>query len=207
MRLAHRSQGIPFVLAGVILGTLGLAAPCANSGGDVLPPWADVFGYSLLDAAVATAVYNTGMQSGNPDTPPPPRVPFDVLVGDTTIRPGEFIYVPIYVADDSGGVPAGFPKDIYDQKADAEYLDDLVYEEYGVTAFFVEVDGKITVLNNDYIVGTKTPPLLDGTPAGTHYMVAATFCSPLAPGEHTVELGGIIDGEPTVFLDYSVTVK
>lgn len=206
MRLVCQSSAV-VVLAIVMLGTLGLAAPWANPGGEVLPPWAQVFGYSLLDAAAATAVYNTGVQADNPDTPPPPRVPFDVLVGDTTIWPDTFIYLPIYVADDSGGTPPGFPKDIKDQHADAEYLDDLVYQEYGVTDFIVEVDGKITVLDNDYIVGTKTPPLLDGTPPGRNYISIATFLSPLAPGKHTVGLGGIIDGEPTVFLDYTVTVR
>lgn len=207
MSVAHLRLTIRLGLVAATLVIMGAAAPCANNGGDVLPSWADVFGYSLSDAAAATAVYNTGVQAGNPDTPPPPKVPFDVLVGDTTVRLGTFLYLPIFVADNSGGAPAGFPKNINNQKADADYLDDLVYGDYGVTAFFVEVDGKITVLNNDYIVGTRTPPLLDGTPPGRNYIVAATFLAPLVPGEHSVQLGGIIDGEPAVFLDYSVTVK
>jgi hypothetical protein len=70
----------------------------------------------------------------------------------------------------------------------------------------VQVDGKTTTLSGDYIAGTKTPPLLDGTPAGTHYIVSAAFLEPLSPGEHTVAIGGIINGAPTVFVSYTVNV-
>jgi hypothetical protein len=47
--------------------------------------------------------------------------------------------------------------------------------------------------------------LLDGTPAG-QYIVSAAFLAPLKPGKHTVGIGGIINGDPVVFVSYEVTV-
>jgi hypothetical protein len=178
-----------------------------EGSGEVLPADARVHGFFLEDAAEATAVYNTGIQSGNPLTPPPPDVPFHVLVGDTTLCPGTTLYVPIFVSDDSAPIPPGFPTHIADQDADADFLDALVLNEFGVTAFIVQVDGKTTILSNDYITGVTTPPLLDGTPAGTHYIVSAAFLTPLKPGKHTVGIGGIIGGAPVVFVSYNVTVN
>jgi hypothetical protein len=175
--------------------------------GEVLPPDARVHGFLLEDAAEATAVYNTGIQSGNPLTPPPPDVPFHVLVGDATVCPGTTLYVPVFVSDDSAPIPAGFPAHIANQDADADFLDALVLNDFGVTAFIVQVDGKTTILSDDYITGVKTAPLLDGTPAGTHYISSAAFVTPLEPGKHTVGIGGIIGGAPVVFLTYNVTVQ
>jgi hypothetical protein len=174
--------------------------------GKVLPAHEEPDGYSLLKMAKLTAVYNTGQMSGNPATPAPPRVPFHILVGNATVTAETMLYLPVYVADDSGTVAAGFPKNVDNQHADAAFLAELVYNLYDVTALIVQVDGKTTVLSSDYVAGTKTPPLLDGTPAGTHYIVSAAFLSPLARGEHTVGIGGIINGEPTVFASYTVTV-
>jgi hypothetical protein len=194
----------------VVMAVFGLfagAAPAWADGGKVLPPWVDPYGYSLKDAARVTAVYNTGIQSENPKTPPPPNVPFHVLAGDATVDAGTLLYVPVYVADDSNGAAPGFPKHINDQEACADYLDELVSEDYGVERFIIQVDGDTNVLDDDYIWGTKTMPLLDGTPAGTNYIVSAAFVTPLKKGTHTVGIGGIIGGEPVVFLSYTVTVK
>jgi hypothetical protein len=194
------------IVASAAVGLMG-AVPSGGGGGEVIPASANPKGQSLLDMAAATAVYNTGVQAGNPLTPPPPEVPFEVLVGDVTVRPGTFIYLPIFVADDSGGAPAGFPANVSDQNADATYLEDLIFGEAQVSAFVVQVDGRTTVLDADYISGTKTAPLLDGTPAGTNYIVDAAFLTPLSPGKHVVGIGGLIDGEPVGFLEYGVTVK
>jgi hypothetical protein len=157
--------------------------------------------------AVLTAVYNSGITSGNPLTPPPPNVPFAILVADTTVRPGTMIYLPIFFLDDSGGAHPGFPADITDQEADADYLDSQVFDMFDVTAFIVQVDGHTTILDDDYVSGVTTPPLLDGTPPGTRYIISAAFLTPLTPGTHTVAIGGIIDGVPVVFLSYNVTVR
>jgi hypothetical protein len=190
-----------------VLAVLVCAASALAGGGNVLPASANPKGYSLSEIAVATAVFNTGQMTGNPATPPPPDVPFHILVADTTVKPGTMLYLPIFVADDSGGAPAGFPADITDQDADADYLDSLVLNSFGVEAFIVQVDGKTTVLDDDYVSGTTTAPLLDGTPAGTHYIVSAAFLTPLTPGKHTVSIGGIINGVPVAFVSMSVTVR
>ena len=64
-------------------------------GGNVLPASAHPKGYSLSDIAAATAAYNVGPSTA------PPNVPFEILVGDTTVKPGTMIYLPIFFADDS----------------------------------------------------------------------------------------------------------
>jgi hypothetical protein len=191
-----------------VLGVLTCTASALAGGGNVLPSTAKPKGYSLSTIAVDTAVYNTGAQSGNPS--PPPDVPFEILVPssfDYTVPPGTMIYLPIFFEDDSGGAPPGFPSDITDQKACAEYLDSVALATFNVTAFIVQVDGKTTTLDDSYIVGVTTPPLLDGTPPGTHYIISAAFLTPLTPGQHTVAIGGIVDGAPVAFISYNVTVS
>jgi hypothetical protein len=189
-----------------VLGVFTCTAYASAGGGNVLPSNANPKGYSLEQMAAATAVYNTGEDTGNPLTPPPPDVPFQILKGDVTVKPGTMLYLPVFHADDSGGADPGFPTNINDQEACADFLGDLVLADYSVTAFIVQVDGHTTILDDDYIVGTKTAPLLDGTPAGTNYIVSAAFLTPLTPGKHTVGFGGIIDGQPVVFVSYDVTV-
>ena len=191
-----------------ILSTLIVAASARAGGGNVLPATATPGGYSLLDTARATAVYNTWFQAGFPAPPVNvPKVPFEVLIEDTTVKPGTMLYLPIFVVDDSGGAPAGFPADVADQDADADFLDDFVFASFGVEAFIVQVDGRTTILDDSYVSGTTTAPLRDGTPAGTHYIVSAAFLTPMTPGTHTVGIGGIIAGEPVVFETISVTVR
>ncbi len=205
MRTYHRPAkallGVVAVLISVGTALAGEQNGGAGGGGQVLPAVPIV----LQIAAELTAVFNTGLSVGL--TPPAPDVPFHVLVSDATVDRGTILYVPIFFADDSGGAPAGFPRNVYDLRADADYLLGYVLANYGVTAFVVQVDGVTTVLGSDYIVGTKTPPLLDGTPGGTNYITSAVFLAPLTGGTHTVGIGGIISGEPVVFDSYSVTVK
>ncbi len=186
-----------------VFGVLICAASALAGGGNVLPASANPKGYSLLDMAAATADYNTGGETV-------PDVPFQILVPDFTdytVRPGTMLYVPIFFVDDSGGAPDGFPTDITDQDADADFLDSLVFDLFNVEAFIVQVDGKTTILDDDYVSGTTTAPLSDGSPAGTNYIVSAAFLTPLTPGNHTVSIGGMIDGQPVVFVSYDVTVR
>jgi hypothetical protein len=171
----------------------------AGDGG-VLPDSAKPKGYSLSDIAAATAAYNIDQST------PPPNVPFEILVGDTTVKSDTMFYLPIFFADDSPPVAPGFPAHIRDQDADADYL----YSLAGVDAFIVQVDDKLTILDDDYVRGVKTAPLSDG--GGTHYIVSAAFLTPLTPGKHTVGIGGIVDmgtddDEPVVFVSYNVTVR
>jgi hypothetical protein len=196
--------GIVACTASAVLGQSPNDCSPGRGGGNVLPPFANPHGYSLSDAAEATAVYNAGQAAGI--TEPPPNVPFEVLVDDTTVKLGTTLYLPIFFADDSGTVAPGFPKHVQNQDACADFLDSYVLMNFGVTDFIVQVDGETTILEDDYIVGVRTAPLPDGPPAGTHYIVSAAFISPLAPGKHTVALGGIISGAPVVFVSYEVDV-
>jgi hypothetical protein len=185
----------------MVVCLLGAPMSALAGGGNVLPSNARTKGYSLTDAARATAVFNTG-----PHDAAPPSLPFHTLTDDATVKPGTTLYVPIFYADDSGEVEGVFPADVTDQDADAAYLSGLVLNDFGVSALLIVVDGKVTVLDDSYIHGTRTPPLADGPPHGTNYIVSAAYLTPLTPGKHTVEVGGIIDGEPVVFISNTVTV-
>ena len=134
-------------------------------------------------------------------------MPFYTLVNDATVKPGTTLYVPIFHLDDSGEDAGKLPADITDQQADADYVMDFVKDAFDVDAFIIVVDGQVTVLDDSNIHGVKTAPLLDGPPAGTNYIVAGAFLTPLKAGTHTVGIGGIIDGEPVVFVTNNVTVS
>jgi hypothetical protein len=206
--MLNRHRTVRVVVA--LVGVLACTGSALAGDGNVLPSSAKPKGYSLSEIAVDTAVYNTGSSSGNPETPPPPDVPFQILVPSISsymVKPGTMIYLPVFFEDDSGGAPPGFPADITDQEACAAYLDGVAFAQFAVTAFIVQVDGNTTTLDDSYVRGVTTPPLLDGTPPGTHYIISAAFLTPLAPGEHTVSIGGIIDGEPVAFITYQVTVR
>jgi hypothetical protein len=186
------------LLAAFCAATLPAAA---GSGGNVLPSSANPKGYSLVDAARATAVFNTGDLSATP-----PNLPFYTLTDDATLKPGTSLYIPIFFADDSAPVDPNFPDDVTDQDAAADYLLDLISDLADVDAFLISVDGNVTVLDPSYIAGTTTPPLQDGTPAGTNYIVSAAYLTPLTPGKHTIGIGGLIDGHPAIIRSYDVTV-
>jgi len=186
-----------------VLGVLSCTASALAGGGRVLPPDATPKGYSLRDMAAETAAYNEDQSEPYPD------VPFEVLVGsigEYTVRPGTALYVPIFYSDNAPPPPtdAPFPRNIRDQDADADYLDSVAADLYGVTAFFVQVDDETTVLCDDHVVGVRTEELPDGA---DRYIVSAAFLTPLSPGEHSVGIGGVIDGEPVVFVSYTVTVE
>ena len=190
--MSTRDRIVKVVVA--VLGVFTCTASALAGGGNVLPPDARPKGYSLSDIAVATAAYNVDMSAT------PPKVPFEILVGDTTVKSGTMFYLPIFFADDSPPVAPDFPTDIDDEDAIADFL----YNTAGVEAFVVQVDREITILDDDYIRGVKTKPLPDG--GGTHYIVAAAFLTPLSPGKHSVGIGGVINGESVVFISYDITV-
>jgi hypothetical protein len=203
--MANRVRIVKVLLA--VLGVVACGSPALAGGGEVLPANANPKGFSLKGMAAVTAVYNTGVDAGNPLTPPPPDVPFQILKDDVTVKPGTMLYLPIFHADDSDGAPSGFPANVDDQDACADFLDDFVLG-FGVTAFIVQVDGCTTVLDDGFIAGTRTAPLLDGTvSAGTNYIACAAFLTPLTPGKHTVGFGGIIFGETVVIESMEVTVR
>ncbi len=196
---SNRDRTVAVLMA--VLGVLTCAASALAGGGKVLPPDAKPKGYSLSEMAVATAAYNEDQSE------PLPKVPFHVLVDDATVERGSMLYLPVFYTDNAPPLAVSpFPKDIRDQEEDADYLLDTADDYTGddITAFFVQVEGKTTILCDDYVVGARTAPLPDGA---TDYIVAAAFLTPLKPGVHTVSFGGIIDGEPVVFVSYTLTVK
>ena len=201
-------MGIGGVIKGKPQVFVSYTVTVTSGGGKVLSPCETPMGYSLWDIAAGTAVYNVGGGTGTV-----PKIPFQMLVGHTTtytVKPDTMLYVPVFYADDSGspGTPP-FPTDLRDQKVDADYLLEMAsqFSDADITAFFVQVDGKNTILDDDYVVGVKTAPLPDGTPEGHHYILSAAFLAPLNPGAHTVGIGGVIDGVPQVFVSNTVTVK
>jgi len=203
--ILNRRLAILAAAAAVMVGAMTPAL--ADGGGSIPSGKAQVEGYSLADLAKLTAVYNTGLFAGSPDTPAAPDVPFEIVEGDATVDAGTFLYVPIFFADNSAPVDPNFPASIANQKADAAYLDSFIFKSFGVTAFVIEVDGKVTVLNDSYITGVKTAPLLDGDPAGNNYISIAAFITPLARGVHTVGFGGIIGGSPVIFRSSQITFR
>jgi hypothetical protein len=166
----------------LLLGT----APWVR-GDSVLPASATPNGYSLSNMAAITAAYN---EVGGT----PPNVPFDIILSSTTVDSSTTLYVPIFYADD-GPPPTvpPFPTNITDQHDNAQYL----YSQAGVTGFILQVDGVTTSLSDDYVSGVPVSPALpDGA---NNYIVVAAFLSPLAVGQHTLGIGGYIDGQPQVF--------
>ncbi|HEY1686637.1 MAG TPA: hypothetical protein VGG19_17880 [Tepidisphaeraceae bacterium] len=179
----------------------------ADGAANVLPSSAQPSGYSLSQLAQDTAVYNTGVFSGSPSTPVPPSIPFTVLENDSTVGQGQYLYLPVFFADNSPPVDPAFPASISNQATDAAYLDNLVSSSYGVSQFFASVDGQIQPLDDSYVTGvTTTQPLLDGTPGGNNYISIAAAISPLSLGQHTVGFGGYIGGSPVTFGADNITV-
>ena len=197
-----------YVFVATIGTALGVCCVAFAGGGNVRPSRAKAKGYSLIEMAAITAYYNSYFITFGPSpSNPPPDVPIQILVADATVSRGTWFYVPVYYADDAGGAPAGFPANIDDQAADAEFLENAVLTGYGISTLVVAVDGKVTRLDGSYISGVTSPvPLVDGSPPGSHYICSAAFLTPLSPGTHEVAVGGIIDGEPVLFLYYAVTV-
>jgi hypothetical protein len=207
-KMTMSKRGLFVTTIGMALGVTGLAFA---GGGNVHPSNAKSQGYSLIDMAKITAYYNSYSAAFGPSpSNPPPKVPFQVLVADATVSPGTWIYVPVFYTDDAGGAPPGFPANVGDQAADAAFLESYIFDfgGFGITSLFLEVDSQITTLDGGYISGVISPkPLVDGTPSGSRYICSAAFLTPLSPGVHTVNIGGIIEGEPVAFLTYKVTVR
>jgi len=167
-------------------------APKAHAhGGNVLPPTAKPRGYSLQEIAAATAVFNTGDRSG---TPPP--VPFQILYTTGTpaittfeVEPGTMLFVPILYSDNSAPILGDFP-DVNDQEAVADYY--FNPEQLGAEFIEVVVDGQVTTITPEYVVGAETPGLPTG---GNLYTTAGVFLTPLSKGVHTVTIRARLTGE------------
>jgi hypothetical protein len=202
-------------ILGISLGFVLYTVPAYAGGGNVLPPTAQPKGHSLSDIAEATAIFNaSGFNTRSKATEPP--VPFQILYTSATnpsntffVQPGTMLYVPIVFADDSPPIFGDFPTDVTDQDAVADYFFDQ--EQLGAVFLEVVVDGKVTSVGPDYVVGVETPPLPDG--GGTHYIPSAVFLTPLTKGTHTVQIRGLLTGDALgdamfeIDITYTVVVR
>ncbi len=176
-----------------ILCLLLAAAPAlASGGGEVLPPGATPKGYSLVDAAAATAYFNTG--SRNPATLPQ-DFPFQILYvapGGTSntfsVKAGTMFYVPVVYSDSTDGNLWTYPDVTNPAAVSAYYFDP---KQLGAEFIRIEVDGKVSKLGSAYAVGAVTPGLPSG---GKAYTVAAAFLTPLSKGVHTVKIASRFSG-------------
>ena len=165
-----------------------VAAPMG--GGNVLPAQAQPKGYSLMKLAETTAAFNVTDHSG-----PPPSVPFQILVwrGNNEpfhVRPGTMLYVPILYNSDSPPVVGNYP-DVTNRAALLDYW--YSQQEFGVVYTNITVDGKVTSLGPDYLVGVKFDVQLPDT--AMQYMTVAAVLTPLTKGQHTVEISALATGD------------
>ncbi len=197
------NAGVPEIAGKTVVAPMG--------GGNVLPAQAQPKGYSLMSLAETTAAFNVTDHSG-----PPPGVPFQILVlrGNNEpfhVRPGTMLYVPILYNSDSPPVVGNYP-DVTDREALLEYW--YSQSEFGVVYTNITVDGKVTSLGPDYLVGVKFDEPLPDT--AMQYMTVAAVLTPLTKGQHTVEISALatgdaitalIGGDYQFSLAYTVIVK
>jgi hypothetical protein len=203
MNLLRKLQSL-FWTAGLVFALLiGSTTPGASAmslqtrpagplnGGQLIPADEAPKGYSLTQAAAATAYFNTGPRT--PDTLPQ-DFPFQILYFNEdltfTVKPGTMLYVPVITSDnrDSGAWP--FP-DVSDPAAVSAYYYDP--GQLGAEYIRIIVDGKAMDLGPDYAAGVVMPqPRPDD---GIHdYTVVAGYLTPLNKGTHTVRIAARFTG-------------
>jgi len=187
---------------------LAFAGPAIAAGGNVLPGTAKAQGYSLAEAAGATASFNVGPRT--PETLPA-GFPFQILYVPAdnnltfNVPVGTMFYVPVVFSDSNDAAFWPFP-DVTDPQAVSDYYFDPA--QLGAEYIDIVVDGKITSLAPAYAVGAVTPGLPSGADA---YTVAAAFLTPLSKGTHTVTIrclfsGNFIGGQFSSESTYTVNV-
>ncbi len=169
----------------LLLGLVFLAAPIFASGGAVLPASQAPLGYTLKQAAAITAYFNEGPHTANTL---PQGFPFQILYtkpDDPTntfrVGLGTTFYVPIVFQDNAPPLPGGYFPNINDPKAVSDYY--FNPEPLGAKYIEIVVDGVVTRLSPEYVVGAATPGLPSG---GSAYTVAAAFLSRMSAGTHSV---------------------
>jgi len=179
-----------FVVDAGVPNVTGKSVSAPMAGGNVVPAQAQAKGYSLTKLATATAAFNVTDHSGTP-----PNVPFQMLVwrGDNEpfhVRPGTMLYVPILYNSDSPPVVGNYP-DVTDRAALLDYW--YSQQEFGVVYTNITVDGQVTSLGPDYLVGVKFAQPLPDT--AMQYMTVAAVLAPLTKGQHTVEISALATGD------------
>lgn len=226
MNLLRKLRSV-FWTAGLVFALLiGPAAPGASAkgiqpmddasihGGQLIPADGKPKGYSLTEAAAATAYFNTGPRT--PDTLPA-DFPFQILYftadNTFTVKAGTMLYVPVITSDNRDSAAWPFP-DVTDPAAVSAYYFDP--EQLGAEYIRILVDGQVRELGPEYAAGAVMPqPRPD---EGIYdYTVVAGFLTPLSKGEHEVRIaarftGAFIAMYPDYFpggvyeFDYAYTV-
>jgi hypothetical protein len=199
MTALSRRACVAFVALFVLVSGAFSAQAFGAGSGSVLPPPARPHATSLADMAKATGPFTF---SGN-DPSFLPTTPFQLLYEDPataatnpdgcgavssgsnsfTVRPGTMSYAPILNVDEGIGDYPTTPAAARTYFFGASGL--------GGHDFAVSVDGAKTPLGPSYLVGPIAVTLPDG---GQHIITIGAFLSPLAPGRHTVEVAGRVDG-------------
>src|SRR5688572_30661064 len=149
------SQQAAILLFGILTTTASVLAQ-----GTVLPGTAKPHGYSLAEAAAATAEFNTGPRTPDTLDTLPRNFPFQVLyipveepprsTATFHVKPGTMLYMPVLNVDNSFPILGDFP-DVTDPEAVADYY--FSREQLGAESIEVEVDGNVTSLGPSYVVG------------------------------------------------------
>lgn len=190
MNVTTRTQ-----LAALVAAWLLLTMPSAHAGGgNVLPAAAHPHGYSLAEAAKATAYFNEGPHT--PDTIPagfPMQIlyipPGETDTGTFDVQTGTMFYMPLVYSDGNDAALWPFP-DVNDAQAVSNYYFDP--KQLGAETLDVTVDGQTTSLGPPYAVGADTP----GLPSGANtYTVVAVVLGPLTKGTHTVSYRFLFSGD------------
>jgi hypothetical protein len=210
---------ILFVLLGSV--TTGASAKSAAqagtplAGGQLLPPPARPHGYSLADAAAATAYFNTGPRT--PDTLPK-NFPFQILYippdnsNTFSVSTGTMLYVPVITSDNRDALYWPFP-DVTDPAAVSAYYFDPA--QLGAEFMRIVVDGQVRELGSAYAIGVEMPQPRPSEGV-YNYTVVAAFLTPLSRGVHTVTIAARLSGAfilqafggPYEFeISYTVTVE
>lgn len=198
--------------------------PFPKGTGKVLPAFNKQKSYTLASMAVATGLFNTcktiwDVVGVDPSTCPQPKTPFQILTFNTNpdnifnVSKSTILYLPLHWWDPAPlppPVPGYFPMDsgcdvntngpncynglIGSRESVLNYIFNPT--QIGALQFRVWIDGKITVLGSDYVVGVNANPrLVDKTQA---YIVTAAFIGNLGRGEHKIGFG-------TTFVDPSLS--
>jgi hypothetical protein len=182
------------LLASVTTGASAKSSAHAKSvasGGNVLPAEARPHGFSLAEAAFATAYFNTGPRDSESLLE---NFPFRMLYitpdysNSFSVSTGTMLYVPVIYSDDLDAAYWPYP-DVTDPAAVAAYYFDP--QQLGAEYIRIIVDGQATDLGPAYAVGVVTPNLPDG---GNNYTVVAAFLTPLSKGTHTVAITARFSG-------------
>src|SRR5437660_461158 len=99
------------------------SVPALAGGGDVLPPTARPYGFSLTDMARITAYFNTGPRIPGTEPDTPFQILFSPMSGPNpvfTVRPGTMFYLPVVYSDDAPPILGDLPN-VTNQRAVANY--------------------------------------------------------------------------------------